>query len=196
MKPKSYVNTIEDENYILRQRVDELDSKVRELYKCIDDMNKKIYMSVSFCQTDGVFDFFTDTLRYHNAEEDAFSEIASKAIKTILVDRYSSCGVSWNIQKIEESMMVKLIPRWTIDYWYVGMRFLRVHFHIHKRKKYFVKVLISDSDMVKNFRYVESEDKERLSYYLNHTPYYYKEKLYSFIRLNNYKELFTPLKYK
>lgn len=192
MKSKGYVKTIEDENYTLRQRVDELDVKIGELHKVVDDIPYQINMTMHHCFTDGLDNFFTETASIYTNEDDAICDICMSICR--MEEIVDPVWRRWRQDKLEKCMNIKLRPKWTIEYWYLGMRFLKVHFTLHKKKRNFVKIFISDYDRTKNFKYTEEEDVDRMAPYIKRTPVYYKKKLYSYINETAHKHKFTPYK--
>jgi len=194
MRLKSYVKTIEDENYILRQKIEELDSRVTELNTTIDDMSLQVGMTLTTSLTDGIDDFFTEVVSTYASETDAISDIAVNMCHTISNHIHQTYGAVYRKEKVEKCLDIKLHRKWTIKYWYLGMRFQKVSINLLHRKKHFIKVFISNYDKKRNFVYTEVEDEERMGVYTNHTPEYYKKTIYDYINSSNYKSLFTPYK--
>ena len=194
MKLKSYVKNIEEENYTLRQRIEELDSKINELNETIDDFILQVNMTVTVSLTDGIDDFFSHILSPYTAENDAICDIGVNMCHTLSNHVSQPYGYVYRKERMEKFLDAQLQPKWTIEYWYLGLRFQKVSFTLCKKKKNYTKVIISNSDKIRNFSYVEEEDEKRMSAYTNRPPVYYKKKIYDYINASNYKPLFTPYK--
>ncbi len=191
---KSYVKTIEEENYILRQRVEEIDSQLKDAYKSLEEQEVQVQMSVNECVTEGIHDFITNTTGLYVCEDDAFAEIAEQMILRVRCEGNGK-GYAYRYDMLQKHLDSPLLHKWYIDYWYCGLRFQRVAFILNKKKKYFIKCLNIWSDFYKNFRYIDEADKKRIDVYMrNRGDNIYKKKLYEYINTNSIKREFTRLK--
>jgi hypothetical protein len=191
---KSYVKTIEEENYTLRQRVDDLDSSLRKSQQDFDEYVMNVQMSMSSCWTDGIDDYYSDNQSIYTVEDDALCDVSMSMAKS--TEGWNEpVWKKWRREKLGKCLEAKLLPKWTIEYWYFGMRFQKVVFVMNKKKKHFVKIHILQVDKYNNFKYnVDENDAERINVYAKRDSTFYKKKLYSYINESAMKESFTPYK--
>jgi len=152
-------------------------------------------MTMTSCLTDGIDDYYSETQSIYSVEDDALCDISICMAKSI--DGYvDPVWKKWRHDKLEKCLDAKLIPKWNIEYWYLGMRFQRVVFTLHKKKKHFVRCHIVWADRNKNFKYgVDESDESRMNAYIaGRDNNFYKKKLYCFIDESAAKRLFTPCK--
>jgi hypothetical protein len=194
---KSYIKMIEEENYTLRQRVDELDVSLRNTQKDLDEHLLSVQMTMTSCWTDGIDDYYTDTYSTYANEDDAICDVSMCMNNRINDWDTDKVHAKWRQEKLESCLNVKLIPKWCIEYWYTGLRFQKVNFMLHKKKKHFIRCCVLGGDKYRNFSYVEDDDAERMNAYIkgrNHG--FFKKRLYEYINDSAYKESYTPYKYK
>lgn len=200
MRSKGYVKTIEEENYTLRCRVDDLDVKLRLAHAAIEEIINNIIISAEFSMSDYMLDNAHEMLSTSTDEDNTFVSIIY-SIDEYIRSENDGDGLSsthfWKKRTrtiLQKKFKNKLLPKWTITYW-VNRRIMKsVSIVLKKRKKYFFSIYFSTVSSVNNIASPDDPMYKKYAECLHKNCKYFKKRLYSHINTTYLKSFFTPYK--
>jgi hypothetical protein len=200
MRSKGYVKTIEEENYTLRCRVDDLDVKLSHAHQTIEEIIHDILVSAEFSMADFMLDNAHEMLSTSTDEDNAFISIIYSIDEYIRSENDGDGFSSTHFWKkrtrtiLQKKFQNKLLPKWTITYWVNNRIMKSVSIVLKKRKKYFFSIYFSISSQANKFASPDDPIYKKYEECLHKNCKYFKKLLYNHINTTYLKSFFTPYK--
>lgn len=201
MRSKGYVKTIEEENYTLRCRVDDLDANLSNAHQTIEEIINCISISAEFSLSDYMLDNAHEMLTTTTDEDNAFISIMYSLDEYIRSENEGdgfSSTYFWKKRTrtiLQKKFKNKLLPKWTITYWANHRIIKSVSITMKKRKKYFFSIyFLKNSASAINFAPPNDTVYKKYEECIHKNVKYFKKHLYNHINSSYLKRFFTPYK--